>query len=224
MKQATQAATERYRTRELSMASWPDFERFFSQGNGWDFCWCIAGQRERNLPHREYRTRAERSVRNRSDKRELVKSRRAHGILVYDSDQPVGWCRYGPRSDFPYLAERDDGLGNLWSISCFVVAKTHRRQGVAGWALKAALRSIQRQGGGTVEAYPISSAGRHRNRDMPPTFVQGFGPITAAWGRVSGEGYSGTVSMFEREGFRAISPLGTRVVMRKLVPAQRTSR
>lgn len=32
------------RTKELSKRTWADFERLFSQGNGWDFCWCLAYQ------------------------------------------------------------------------------------------------------------------------------------------------------------------------------------
>jgi GNAT superfamily N-acetyltransferase len=222
------AATDRgvgdLTTKELSKRTWPDFERLFTQGNGWDFCWCTHGQEtdDQRAAVRSaaggYLTRGVANPLNRRFKCSLLAGGRAHGILVYAADgEPVGWCRYGPRSDFPQLATRDDGLGDLWTVNCFVVDKRHRRRGVATIALKAALRSIERLGGGTVEAYPIHTAGRHRERGMPPTFVHGVGPIKAAWGRVSVQGYSGTVSMFEREGFVAVAPLGERVVMRRVI-------
>src|SRR5215469_894674 len=39
-----------YTTKELSKKTWPDFERLFSQKNGWDFCWCMHFHRPRGLP------------------------------------------------------------------------------------------------------------------------------------------------------------------------------
>jgi len=39
-----------YTTKELSTSTWPDFERLFSQKNGWDFCWCMHFHRPRGLP------------------------------------------------------------------------------------------------------------------------------------------------------------------------------
>jgi hypothetical protein len=62
-----------YTTKELTKETWPDFERLFSQGNGWDFCWCMHFQRLRKLPRNQWRpTRAERGTRNRTQKKELV--------------------------------------------------------------------------------------------------------------------------------------------------------
>jgi hypothetical protein len=31
-----------FTTRELSPRTWPDYERFFSSGYGWDHCACVA--------------------------------------------------------------------------------------------------------------------------------------------------------------------------------------
>jgi hypothetical protein len=60
-----------YTTKELTKETWPDFERLFSQSNGWDFCWCIHFQRFGALPRNQWRpTRAERGMRNRKQKKE----------------------------------------------------------------------------------------------------------------------------------------------------------
>ena len=61
-------------------------------------------------------------------------------------------------------------------------------------ALKAALASIRRQGGGVVEAYPLTSK---------------KGGSQSLW--------FGTVRMFEREGFADVAPLGSSRLMRKVV-------
>ena len=93
-----------YTTKELSKRTWPDFERLFSQGNGWDFCWCMHFQRPSSLPKNKWlRTRAERGVSNRREKRKLVERGCAHGILLYAKGEPVGWCQYGPKEELPRI-------------------------------------------------------------------------------------------------------------------------
>ena len=198
-----------YTTKELSVKTRPDFERLFQKqgrvGDGWH-CWCTFHHVSSfSLPeNRQPSTRAERAVRNRRKKRELVEKRCAHGILVYAKGEPVGWCQFGRREELPRvdntvkyrrlaLGDRED---KLWRITCFVVDKEYRRRGVAGFGLNAALEAIRNLGGGLVEAYPVSET------DQGSNYM-----------------YCGTVSMFEKAGFKTIAPLGEgrtkTVVMRR---------
>lgn len=199
-----------YTTKELSPRTWSDFVRLFSQGGGWDFCCCMHFQRPRALPKaKRFRTRAERAVRNRAEKKTLVDQGRAHGILVYANGEPVGWCQYGLRDELPRIDNsrkyRDLALPNasknLWRITCFVVDRKHRRRGAASAALKAAVEAIKSKGGGTVEAYPITRW------------------LSRAFGN---ESTCGTASMFRKCGFKTVAPLGstrysTHVLMRRRV-------
>ena len=188
-----------YWTAERSEATWPDFEALFSRGNGWDHCWCMAGEhRPQPLPSGFGRlARAERAVRNHADKRELVREGRARGILVYAAMEPVGWCRLG-------LTE-----ASLWTVTCFVVDKRHRRRGVAGLALRGALDAIRACGGGLVEAYPTAAWTRGRERRRHPAQVPGVGLVAPAWGNFANVSFRGTVSMFEKEGFRPVAVCGS---------------
>lgn len=206
-----------YTTKELSRKTWPDFEKLFSQGNGWDFCWCMHFPRPCALPRNQWRTtRAERGVRNRRQKKELVDRGRAHGILVYANGEPMGWCQYGPREELPRIdnSRNYQGLARtsraeLWRITCFVVEKRYRKRGAATAALKAALEAIKSKGGGLVEAYPIIPweelrRGRIARCGHAPTF-----------GNASTHG---TMSMFEKQGFKIVCPFGnSNVVMRRTV-------
>lgn len=199
-----------YTTKELSKKTWPDFVKLFSQGNGWDHCQCVHFHRPSALPKEKWlRTRAERAIRNRRENKQLVNSGRSHGILVYDNGEPVGWCQYGPKEELPridngrnYRAHAPKAAAQkLWRITCFVVLKNHRKQGIATAALKAALLSIRKKGGGQVEAYPISTW-------QPRAF--------------GNESTHGTASMFKKAGFHLVSPLTTSlpsstVVMRRLI-------
>ena len=198
-----------YTARELSRKNWSDFERLFSQGNGWDHSCCMHFHRPRGLAKPEWlRTRAERAVRNRREKRDLVDRGCAHGILVYADGGPVGWCRYGRREELPridslrkYRGLEPAAAVKLWRITCFAVLKKYRRRGAATAALKAALDAIKRKGGGLVEAYPIA-------RCEARTF--------------GNESTHGTASMFEKQGFKVVAPFGstrfsTHVLMRRAV-------
>ena len=199
----------RYTIKELSTETWPDFERLFSQGGGWDFCWCMHFHRARTPNEiQRLRTRAEKGEKNRKEKKELVLAGRSHGILVYAEGQPVGWCQYGPREELPridhsrkYRALAPQGPRKLWRITCFVVHKKYRRRSVGTAALQAALQSIRRRGGGFVEAYPMSRW------------------LTRAFGN---ESTHGTASMFRKAGFRVVAPFGdtrfsSHVLMRRTV-------
>jgi GNAT superfamily N-acetyltransferase len=205
-----------YTTKELTVGTWPDFVSLFSKGNGWDFCWCMHFQRPRTLPKGHWRrTRAERGVRNRRQKKELVEQGLAHGILVYAKGEPVGCCQYGPREELSRIDNKRNyqelslgaGTENLWRISCFVTDKKHRRHGVASAALAAALESIRRKGGGVVEAYPMIPW-----EELCRARVRRCGH-TPAFGNASTHG---TLSMFERQGFKVVGPYGlSNVVVRK---------
>jgi GNAT superfamily N-acetyltransferase len=216
MRMAAQVAA--YTTKELSKNTWPDFVKLFSQGNGWDFCWCIHFQRPCALPKNKWlRTRAKRGVRNRREKRALVEKGCAHGILVYASGEPVGWCQYGPREELPRIDNSRNYRGlapepsteRLWRITCFVVDKKHRKRGVASAALKAALEAIRKKGGGLVEAYPMIPW-----EDLCRSRIRRCGHAPA-FGNASTHG---TQSMFEKAGFKAVAPFGlTNVLMRRSV-------
>lgn len=226
------------RTKELSKRTWADFERLFSQGNGWDFCWCLAYQfgasggrstRRPDLAQRP-RRRAEWNAVNHTAKADLVQRDRAHGILVYDGREPVGWCQFGPASELPLGGEAPASSDRLWKITCFVTLKSYRTRGVAGLALHAVVEAIAKKGGGRVEGYPYAVlagqpaagprdqvvhregvvtyyAGKEFSRDG--VMIDGVGPVTAVYWRGTGMFHAGTVAMFEKEGFRAVRVLPT---------------
>ena len=199
-----------YTSKELSPKTWPDLARLFEKpeiGDAW-WCWCTFHHLSSfsTAENQQPRTRAERAVRNRRQKEKLVENGRAHGVIVYANREPVGWCQYGPREELPRvdhsrnyrnLASADEKR-RRWRITCFVVDKNYRKSGVASTALKAALESIRNKGGGLVEAIPVSKT------DQGPGYM-----------------YTGTVSMFEKAGFKIIAPFAsgrtTTVLMRRSI-------
>jgi acetyltransferase (GNAT) family protein len=188
-----------YTVRELSVDTYPDFERLASKQG---ICWCTYYQRPKpvsGVHHEELK-----GV-NQKFKKSLLKRGKSHAILVYSNDTPVGWCQYGVKDELPRI---DAGRGykkiqpletdqKLWRITCFFTDRAYREKGVSKFALRSALESIKKQGGGIVEAYPVVS------KKMT---------AVAEWR------WFGTPGMFEREGFEQVGPLGTSwVLMRKTV-------
>jgi len=200
--QATSFQVAEYRTKQLSKRTWDDFECLFAThpAPGAYSCWCTYHRRPGPAPKKKGGSRAIQIQRNRREKNALVEHGRSHGILVYAQGEPVGWCQYGPSQELPRMDNnpkyRKSVVGKdraRWRIACFVVHKKFRRCGVARTALKAALAAIRNQGGGLVEAFPIRRWGAYQN-------------------------YRGTVSMFEKEGFQIIAPLGgSNVLMQRTI-------
>jgi GNAT superfamily N-acetyltransferase len=189
-----------YTVRELDPRTLADFERLAQKQGS---CWCMHYQRPK--PVGRGSTAEERRAINRRDKARLVRQGQSHAILVYEGEAPIGWCQYGPREELPRI---DAGRGyqkvgppaegrRLWRITCFFVDRAYRGRGVAKFALKAALASIRKQGGGIVEAYPV---------------------VSEKMAAVPEWRWFGTPGMFRKEGFRVVAKLGTSgVLMRKTV-------
>lgn len=202
---ATPAARS-FITRELSSATWSDFEALFEKNHGVQAgCWCMFYRRTSPLHSPDESARREQ---NRRDQRELVHRGASRGILVYEGGRPVGWCQFGRAVEFPRIdagrkyrrVSPPDARLPTWRITCFFVDRPFRNHGVAETALSQAIEAIRRSGGGTVEAYPAT----HRR-------------AVAVW--------FGSVGMFRRQGFHRVSKFGqSNVLMRRIVSPVPTSR
>jgi ribosomal protein S18 acetylase RimI-like enzyme len=175
-----------FTTKPLDESTWPEFARLVERDGGiWGGCWCIsfhldpAGPKGQCQPYRETKER-------------LVREGRAQATLVFDGEEVVGWCQFGPPHELRNIKhrkqyEKEHGEVPDWRITCFYVGKGYRKRGVANLALSAALKEIARLGGGVVEAYPEDVEGRKTSS----SFLHG-----------------GTLKMFEREGFERVGRLG----------------
>jgi GNAT superfamily N-acetyltransferase len=99
--------------------------------------------------------------------KKIIRAGQEPGILAYANGKPIGWCAIGQRESYPSL-ERSNVLQRVddspvWSVTCFYVARGHRRQGLAGHLLKAAIRFARQRGAKVIEGYPIDSGGEKKN-------------------------------------------------------------
>ena len=168
---------------ELTPRLWPALEQLFGPRGACAGCWCMWWRVERGgaLWDKTRGAPAKRTF------KKLVSGGKAHGILAFIGDRPVGWCAFGPREDFPRIStvrayKGVDTPPGLWSINCFFIDKDHRGQGVARALLAAALAACKRHRAKVIEGYPVDSTVK----------------IGAAFA------WTGPRSIFDRRGFREV--------------------
>ncbi|MDD5263572.1 MAG: GNAT family N-acetyltransferase [Candidatus Bipolaricaulis sp.] len=188
----------------LTLARWPEFEALFGPHGAQAGCWCM-WWRETAA---EFTAR--KGERNREAFKAIVASGDVPGLLAYVGDEPVGWCAVAPRERYARLARsrtlKPVDEQPVWSITCFFVARRHRRQGITAHLLDAVVAFVRDRGGRIVEAYPIA-----------PT----SGEYPAAYA------YTGLLSTFLAAGFQvAARPSASRAIVRYVIepPARRSRR
>jgi GNAT superfamily N-acetyltransferase len=178
----------------LDESTWDAFAALVEANNGiFGGCWCMGF-------HPEGVGKDTTAAINRERKLRRVREGTAHAALVFDGDECVGWCQFGPPDELPRIKsraayEKRRAVLPDWRIACCYVGKGHRRQGVAGAALLGALELIARLGGGTVEGYPEDAG------SVPAGFL-----------------YNGALSSYEALGFTRDRMIGKhRWVVTKVV-------
>ena len=184
----------------LTPDRWDDVAALFSEGGDPKTCWCMFWR----LRSKDWSFANAAAVRDGFH--QLVDQARdpAPGLLGYQDGKAVGWVSVAPREDYERLTNsrvrpKIDDLP-VWSIVCFVVSKTARRQGLTSRLLDAAADYARAHGAPGLEAYPVDP---------------GDGKIPAALA------YTGLLSTFEAAGFEVVhridSPQSTvrRVIVRR---------
>ena len=149
----------------LTAGQGPALEDLFGRAGASNGCWCMYGRigpRYRDRPRED----------NKRDLERLARSGPPPGLLAFDGAAAVGWCELAPRASLDWLARGRyfrpvDDLP-VWSVPCFYVRRTHRRQGVMGALIDAAAGVAGAAGAPALEAYPWT-------QPCPAT------PVTCSW-------------------------------------------
>lgn len=145
-------------------------------------CWCLSYR----IPNAEY------SVLKGMDRparlRRYAEEGTPPGVVAYVDDEPAGWCSVSPRSSHHRLmhSRTIPTIDNVpvWSVICFVVRASFRRQGVSHALLRGAIDYARSQGAPMLEAYPVESGSERISSSLA---------------------YVGTTSMFESAGFTRVT-------------------
>ncbi|MCK5645544.1 MAG: GNAT family N-acetyltransferase [Anaerolineales bacterium] len=128
-----------------------DFFHVHSEKLGCGWCFCVAWW----VPSWEgwsERTAEE----NRKLREVLLESGEYDGYILYDDEQPIGWCQVGTHKRLNKLVSQfslDHGE-DVWAITCFLIAPSYRRRGMANALLEGVLQDLETRGVRTVLAFP----------------------------------------------------------------------
>lgn len=146
--------------RPLSPNLQADFLRYFegaafADNPKWESCYC----QFLYVDHAKVVWSERTAEQNRAAACARMECGRMQGLLAYRGDEVVGWCNAAPRAMLDAFADEPDPDGErLGQITCFVVAKAHRRTGIALALLDAACDMLRQQGLQLAEANPSSTA------------------------------------------------------------------
>ena len=152
-----------------------------------------------------------------AERRELLRAETAGpcppGLIGYRGQAPAGWVRVGPRTAQPRLARSrtlrphatqpwDDP--DIWAVTCFVIRREFRGDGLMAELLAAAVAHARGGGARVLEGYPTDVVeGRHRSNDL----------------------FRGVASVFVAAGFTEIArPTPTRPILALTLGRQAPSR
>lgn len=193
------ATREEVVVQPATRARWKDLLTIFGARGEAAKCQC----QRAILPLREY-WYMPREIREAFFRKEVSAVRAtAPGLIAYQGDEPVGWCRLGPRRQYPPLrnspvpwAGRDEDKDDVgvWSVVCFVVRVGYRRQRISYALAAAAVDYAREHRAAALEGYPMATHGEQ----IP-------------WGEL----HVGAYGAFKEAGFREVAhPTQRRYVMR----------
>lgn len=155
--EAKRAPPNKLSVRPVTRDNWDAFALLFSSKGAPHYCWCST-YRQRDARHLD------------GDQRKhlmqgLVSQKIPIGVLAFEGDEPIGWCSIAPRESYIRLEKSrtmprvTPPTTSTWSVLCFFVVRSRRKQGVMRALLEGAVAYAGQQGAKIVEGYPFDTAG-----------------------------------------------------------------
>jgi GNAT superfamily N-acetyltransferase len=182
------ATKSRIKLRPVTGKDWPLVEKLFGDKGACGGCWCMYWR----IPRGGKMWEGVKGEPNRRQSRKLITAGKALGILALDDSEPVGWCSFGPREEFPRLdrtrAYQHTVPPGTWSIVCFYLNRSYRGRGLSRALAAMAVEQIRKHGGKFVEAFPVTLT--KEGKKLPAAFS-----------------YTGPETVFQSLGFVEIQRL-----------------
>jgi GNAT superfamily N-acetyltransferase len=130
--------------------AWFDFfdNRAFADHEEWQGCYCTGPFSPRLKEYKGTRRR------RRDYAVWLVENGIMQGYLAFEHGKVVGWCNAGPKRAFTRSDVIHTDRENAVSITCFVIQKEYRGQGVAEKLLARVIKDARTNKKKMIEAYP----------------------------------------------------------------------
>jgi GNAT superfamily N-acetyltransferase len=178
---------------ELQSSNWKQFEELMGEKGGCGGCWCMVFR----LPTKTFQ--ANKPDGNKKLMKQLMNKEKPVGLIATLDHEPVGWIALAPREDYCKLentrAFKRIDAKPVWSITCFLVKKEFRREGLSQQLIKGAIDFARRKKIKILEAYPAIPY----EEKVPPPFL-----------------WVGILSSFLKNGFQVVRQNGKSRAMVRL--------
>lgn len=180
---------------DVTPDSWKQIEELFGSNGACGGCWCMSWRIAKEDKWNDIK-----GIEAKKRFKQLITSGLAHGALAFSGDEAIGWCSFDKRIDYLKLDRapslKCNDAENVWSIPCFFIKKGYRKKGVAAALLNHAVNSMRKQNIKIIEGYPVKV-----EKELPAAFV-----------------WTGTLSLFEKEGFEVVTNKKGKQRVRKIFP------
>ncbi len=137
-----------------------DVEHALTGGGDGASCWCQWWM----LRNKDFQSTTKEQ--RRELLREDLDAPVASALIAYVDGTAAGWVKVSPRTDQPRLAATRDFQQSpepfddpsVWAITCFVVRREFRGEGLSALLLDAAVDHARAHGARIVEAYPVDAS------------------------------------------------------------------
>ncbi len=168
--------------KQVNEGNWSDLQRLFGEKGAYGGCWCMYWRMKTS----EFNSLS--PIERKEAMESFIRSGESPGILAYRNERPVGWCSFGPRTEFTRLEtsrilKRVDNE-EVWSIVCFYIERAHRKTGIMTGLLGQAKEEARKRGARILEGYPIEP----KSNEYPDPYA-----------------YTGLASAFKKSGFREVA-------------------
>lgn len=157
-------------TEVATTARWEDVQHALTGGGDGASCqcvWPVLSNKDWNSTTREQRTQM---------LRDEIDAGPPPGVIAYVDGDAAGWMRIGPRTGQARIprtrmiaaatAEPFDDE-SVWAVTCFVVRREHRGQGINQALLQAGIDYARSSGARLIEGYPVDTGGaKQRTNDL----------------------------------------------------------
>lgn len=150
--------------RPANEVPWQDIEAVFGQRGSAVTCWCTRFKIPSRVWFLEMPPEVKKDLLRQWTACGVPDAESTAGLVGYAGDEPVAWCAVEPRSSYPNLprqrlqwevrGERPDEE-SVWAVTCFFTRVGHRRTGLMGEMLQAAVELARSRGARAIEGYPM---------------------------------------------------------------------
>lgn len=156
-----------FHIRELDRSTWLDLVKLFEQDRMTSQCFCLSHrvtaqelviEKDAHDQMKEWVCPAPklRAIQPGEDNI-AQETKRVHGLILYDNENPVGWVSVDPLHMLPGHDGHIEARENEWTIHCVFLLPAYRKKALSQQLIRGAMELAKKNGATIISAFPCPS-------------------------------------------------------------------